>query len=67
MVENNFEEYIGLFIFYILPINYVIFIGQILNFWDKVQKKIVPIFYGDILDNTDFYGDSPCNIINRVS
>ena len=39
MVENIFEWYIGLFIFYILFMNYVIFIDQILIFeLNWVQK-----------------------------
>ena len=43
MVENSFEGYIGLFIFYILPINYATFISQILIFgFNWVQKTIVP-------------------------
>ena len=47
MVENtqhSFEGYIYLFIFYILLINNVIFMGQILIFWLKwIQNTIVPI------------------------
>ena len=42
-IQNNFEGYIGLFIFYIIPINYAIFMGQILIFepnWD--QNIIIP-------------------------
>ena len=45
MMENSFEGYIGLFIFYIISINYVTFMDQILIFWlNWVQKIIVPIF-----------------------
>ena len=32
MVENSFEEYISLFIFYIFPINYVTYMDQSLIF-----------------------------------
>ena len=32
MVENGFEEYIGLFIFYIISINYVTYMDQNLIF-----------------------------------
>ena len=32
MIENSFERHIGIFIFYIIPINYAIFIDQILIF-----------------------------------
>ena len=30
--QNSFEGYIGLFIFYIIPLNYITFMGQILIF-----------------------------------
>ena len=46
MIENSFKGHIGIFIFYILPINYAIFIDQILIFglsW--IQKIIIPIDY----------------------
>ena len=42
--QNSFKGYIGLFIFYILPINYATFMDQILIFehnWD--QNTIAPI------------------------
>ena len=43
MIENSFEGYIGLFIFYIILINYTIFMSQILIFGsNRVQKIIVP-------------------------
>ena len=43
MVENNFKGYFGLFIFYIIIINYVIYIDQILIFRHNwVQNTIVP-------------------------
>ena len=32
MVENSFKGYIGLFIFYIISINYATFMNQILIF-----------------------------------
>ena len=38
--QNSFEGYISLFIFYIIPINYTIFMDQILIFgsnWSKTQ------------------------------
>ena len=38
MIENNFEGYIDIFIFYILLINYVTFMGQILIF-DSAESK----------------------------
>ena len=41
--QNSFEEYIGLFTFYIIPINYATFMGQILIFEPSwVQNTIVP-------------------------
>ena len=41
--QNNFERYIGLFIFYIISINYATFMGQILIFGPNwVQNAIVP-------------------------
>ena len=43
MVENSFEEYIRLFIFYIIPINYATYMGQILIFGPNwVQNTIIP-------------------------
>ena len=43
MVENIFEGYIGLFIFYIFLINYATFMSQILIFGPNwVQKTIIP-------------------------
>ena len=43
MIENSFEGYIDLFIFYIILINYTIFMSQILIFGsNRVQKIIVP-------------------------
>ena len=42
-IQNSFEGYIGLFIFYILPLNYVTFMGQILIFGPSwVQNTIFP-------------------------
>ena len=44
--QNGFEGYIGLFIFYILSINYITLIGQILIFglsW--IQNIIIPFLY----------------------
>ena len=46
MIENSFKGHIGIFIFYIIIINYTIFIDQILIFglsW--IQKTIVLIDY----------------------
>ena len=43
MVENSFEGYIGVFIFYIFLINYATFMDQILIFEPNwVQKTITP-------------------------
>ena len=43
MVENSFEGYIGLFKFFIFPINYATFMDQILIFEPNwVQKTIIP-------------------------
>ena len=44
MIENNFERYIGVLIFYILSINYAIFMSQILIYGQRVQKTII-LFY----------------------
>ena len=45
MIENSFEMHIGFFIFYILFVNYVIFMGQILIFGsdpkDNYTKRVV--------------------------
>ena len=42
MAENSFEGYIGLFIFYIIFINYATFMSQILIFGPNwVQKTII--------------------------
>ena len=44
MVKNSFEWYIGLFIFYIIPINYTIYMNQILIFgFNWIQNIIIPI------------------------
>ena len=40
MVENSFERYIGIFIFYIISINYATFMGQILLFGSKRQLSL---------------------------
>ena len=41
--QNSFEGYIGLFTFYIILINYAIFMGQILIILSNwVQNAIVP-------------------------
>ena len=46
MIENSFEWYIDLFIFYILLINYATFMSQILFFESiRVQKTIVSFIY----------------------
>ena len=45
-IQNSFEGYIGLFTFYIILINYTIFMDKILIFevnW--VQNTIVPYLY----------------------
>ena len=43
MVENSFEWYICLFIFYTFPINYATFMDQILIFGlNRIQKTIIP-------------------------
>ena len=34
-IQNSFEGYMGLFTFYILPLNYVTFMDQILIFGPK--------------------------------
>ena len=39
MVENSFEVYISIFIFYIIPIDYATFIGQILIFGSYGFKR----------------------------
>ena len=53
MVENSSEWYIGIFIFYILFINYAIFMGQILIFelnWSKRQLSLLKMnFISNIL------------------
>ena len=42
-VQNSFEGYMGLFTFYIIPLNYATFMGQILIFEPKrVQNVIIP-------------------------
>ena len=46
MVENSFERYIDFFIFYIIFINYITFMDQILIFeLNWVQKTIIPFKY----------------------
>ena len=42
MIENNFEGYIDIFIFYIIPINYAIFMDQILIFGSVESKDNFP-------------------------
>ena len=37
--QNSFEGYIGLFIFYIISINYATFIGQILIFLAQLDPQ----------------------------
>ena len=37
--QNSFEWYIGLFTFYIILINYAIFMGQILIFFVQLDPK----------------------------
>ena len=45
MVENSFERYISLFIFYIIPINYATYMDQSLIFEPNwIQNTIVPKF-----------------------
>ena len=39
--QNNFEGYIGFFIFYILPLNYATFMDQILIFRPKWVQNII--------------------------
>ena len=42
-IQNSFEGYMGLFTFYIIPLNYATFMGQILIFEPKqVQNIIIP-------------------------
>ena len=46
MIENSFEWYIGLFIFYIILINYKTFMDQILIFGAQLNsKRNCPLFY----------------------
>ena len=40
MVENSFKGYIGIFIFYILLINYTIFMRQILIFLPGSKRQM---------------------------
>ena len=44
--QNSFEKYIGFFIFYILSLNYVTFMGQILIFESSwIQNTIVSTLF----------------------
>ena len=44
--QNSFEGYIGLFTFYIIPINYATFMGQILIFGPNwIQNTIISILF----------------------
>ena len=44
-IQNSFEGYTGLFTFYIFPINYAIFMGQILIFGlNWAQNTILSTF-----------------------
>ena len=57
MIENNFEGYIGLFIFYILPINYATFMDQIIIFGLVESKRQLSHNIIDfLLEVFPFYG-----------
>ena len=44
MIENSFKGYISLFIFYIIPVNYAIYIDQNLIFgFSWIQNTIISI------------------------
>ena len=62
MVENSFEGYIALFIFYILLINYATYMDQNLIFGPNwVKNTIVPLIYMFNLINTPI-----CNSISSL-
>ena len=53
MVENSFEGNIRFFIFYIIPINYAIYMDQNLIFGPSwIQNTIVPFFFLSYFPNT---------------
>ena len=70
MVENSFKEYIGLFIFYIIPVNYIIYIDQNLIFgFNLIQNTIISInkekdTYSHVV--TLSHGHIPFNEYNKL-